>query len=445
MTTLLTGGIVVTSLAPPALAHGDVLIDQGRIARTGRALEAEGAERIDCTGCLVVPGNVCSHTHLYSALARGMPYGLEPPRSFVQILQRVWWRLDRALDLDAIRVSALVAGVDALLAGTTTVVDHHASPNAIDGSLDVIAGALAGLGIRSVLCYESTDRDGPERARAGVAENARFLGRVAAGDFPLSRGMVGAHASFTLSDATLEACVDAAAAAGTGIHVHVAEDEADESDAQARFGVRVVERLATAGAMSERALLAHAVHLDEAETDLVRSFGACVAANARSNMHNRVGRADLRWLDDHVALGTDGIGADMFEEGRVAWLRAHEADPHVDGAWLPARLARGARLAGALFDEPLLGRIEPGAPADLLVLDCPPPTPLDSGNLADHWALALSSACVRDVLVAGRAVVRERALPGFDRAEIAALGREQARSLWDRVDAIGAHPFTPAR
>ncbi len=152
---------------------------------------------------LVVPGNVCAHTHLYSALARGMPYALEPPRNFLQILQRIWWRLDRALDEDTIRASALVGGVEALLSGTTTLVDHHASPNAIDGSLDVIEDALRSLGVRSVLCYETSDRDGPERAAAGIAENRRFLDRVRREQPPLARAMVGAHASFTLSDETL--------------------------------------------------------------------------------------------------------------------------------------------------------------------------------------------------------------------------------------------------
>ena len=194
---ILTGATVVTSLDPVRVDRFDVHVRDGRIVT-----EAGGARR-DCSGCLVVPGNVCAHTHLYSALARGMPYALEPPESFVQILQRVWWRLDRALDEESVRASALVGGMEALLSGTTTLVDHHASPNAIDGSLDVIADALATLGVRSVLCYETSDRDGPERARAGVAENRRFVERVQRDDLPLTRGMIGAHASFTLSDETL--------------------------------------------------------------------------------------------------------------------------------------------------------------------------------------------------------------------------------------------------
>src|SRR5712692_1703068 len=238
MVLALTGGTVVTSLDPSRVVRADVVVEGSRVSTVGAA--PGGAERLDCSGCVIVPGNVCAHTHLYSALARGMPYQLPPPANFVQILQRVWWRLDRALDEESVRASALVGGIEALLSGTTTLVDHHASPNAIDGSLDVIADALEEVGIRSVLCYEVTDRDGPDRAIQGITENRRFLaGRGRA----TNRGMVGAHASFTLSDETLSGCVEAARETGTGIHIHVAEDRADERAAEARFGMPVLERL----------------------------------------------------------------------------------------------------------------------------------------------------------------------------------------------------------
>jgi cytosine/adenosine deaminase-related metal-dependent hydrolase len=204
VTLLLAGGTVVRSIRPPVVESGDLLIEGGRVAPAGAT--STDAERIDCSGCLIVPGNVCAHTHLYSALARGMPYHLAPPRTFTEILQRIWWRLDRALDPATIRASALAGGMEALLAGTTTVIDHHASPAAVTGSLDIVADTLALLGIRSVLCYETSDRDGPTVARAGLAENARFIAATTAGERALARGMVGAHASFTLSEETLAAC-----------------------------------------------------------------------------------------------------------------------------------------------------------------------------------------------------------------------------------------------
>jgi putative selenium metabolism protein SsnA len=409
---------------------------------------------MDCSGTLIIPGNVCAHTHAYSALARGMPYHLAPPRDFVEILRRVWWRLDRALDEASIRASARVAAMEALLAGTTTLVDHHASPEAIDGSLDIVASAFAELGIRSVLCYETTDRDGPERARAGLAENRRFLARVLASRRPLVRGLVGAHASFTLSDETLEACAELARTSGRGLHIHVAEDAADEDDALDAHGLRTLMRLERAGALDPAPLLAHGVHLDRSEAALFRASGATLAHNARSNMNNAVGRTPLSLLGPRVALGTDGIGGDMFEESRLAQLRYLEersgpgADDEAErdgpgAAWPLERLAEGARFAGQSFGEPTLGRIVAGAPADLVVLDYPAPTPLTGDTLAAHWLFGLSARAVRDVVVGGRVVVRDRRLALVDQEAVAAEARTEARRLWERLETIASHPFAP--
>jgi cytosine/adenosine deaminase-related metal-dependent hydrolase len=333
--------------------------------------------------------------------------------------------------------------MEALLSGTTTVIDHHASPNAIDGSLDVVAEALAEIGIRSVVAYEVTDRDGRERAEAGIAENLRFATRVRSGELPLARSMVGAHASFTLSEGTLAACTDAAAVTGTGLHVHVAEDAADQEDCRARFGVPVVERLARAGALDARTLLAHGVHVSQAEAALAREAGATFVHNARSNMHNAVGRAPLRRLGERVALGTDGIGGDMFEESRVAWLRGREDGAVGDPGWALARLAEGARLAGRVFGEPLLGRIEAGAPADLVVLDHEAPAPVDASSFAGHWMFGLSARAVRDVVVAGDVVVRDRQLELVGQDWVTEHARAEAARLWDRLDGIPEHPFDP--
>jgi len=429
--------VIVASLDPVRVVKGDLWVADGRIAAEG------SGERIAGDGVLLVPGNVCAHTHLYSALARGMPYALAPPRTFVEILQRVWWRLDRALDDETVRASALVGGLEALLSGTTTLVDHHASPNAIDGSLDLIADALASLGIRSILCYETSDRDGPARARQGLAENRRFLERVARERPQLSRGLVGAHASFTLSDETLAACVAIATDRSVGLHVHAAEDGADERDAIARDGVRVVERLAEVGALDERSLLAHGVHLDDAEIRSVVTAGSTVVHNARSNMNNAVGRAHLDALAGRVALGTDGIGADMFEESRTAFFRRREEGLDVSADWPLAPLAESARLAARCFDEPLLGTLVPGAPADLVVLDYQAPAPLDEASFAGHWIFGLSSRHVRDVMVGGEWVVANRRLTRIDGAELSAEALGEARRLWQRLEEIDAHTFEP--
>jgi putative selenium metabolism protein SsnA len=435
----LSGGTVVVSLDPFRLARADLLIDGGRVVP-----DAPGATVLDCTGCLVVPGNVCAHTHLYSALARGMPLraALPPPTSFLQILQRVWWRLDRALTEEAIRASALVGGMEALRSGTTTVFDHHASPNAVDGSLDVIAEALESLGLRSVLAYEVTDRDGPERAAAGLAENARFLRGAARRR--LTRGMVGAHASFTLSEERLAACAELAESSATGVHVHVAEGRVDQADCEARFGMPVVERLAEAGVMREGSLLAHCVHLHPSEIGQIVASGADVAHNPRSNMHNGVGRAPVEAMGDRVALGTDGIGADLFAEMGAAYWRAREEDVLLPPAWAAERLAMGSAVAGRAFGEPAFGTLEPGAPADVLVLDYASPAPLDAGSAPGHWLFGLGSRHVRDVVVDGELVVADRRLVLADQDRIAADAAEVARGLWSRLEGIEPHPFEPA-
>ena len=445
MSLLLAGATVVHSLHPISVTHGDVEVSGGRVTALGRSADpAAGHERIDCSGCLIVPGSVCAHTHAYAALARGMPYNLPPPTSFLEILQRVWWRLDRALDLASIRASGLVAAREALLAGTTTLVDHHASPNAISGSLDVLAEAFEGVGIRSILSYEVTDRDGPERASAGIDENRGFLRRVADGRWPLARGMVGAHASFTLTDDTLAACAALARDARAGIHIHLAEDRADEADAEARCGVRATQRLASAGALNDTSLVAHAVHVDRAEADLLRTSGVTIAHNPRSNMNNGVGLAPVGWMGSRLALGTDGIGADMFEEARTAHLRLRDGGFEAPDGWPLAALAEGSALAGRAFGEPALGRIEIGAPADLAVLDYAAPTPVLATTLASHWIFGLSAAAVRDVLVGGEVVVRNRRLTRIHDADLVLEAQEETRRLWERLERIGPHTFSPA-
>jgi putative selenium metabolism protein SsnA len=436
-TLALTGGTVVTRLVPPGMQAGDVLIEDGRVRAIGAA--PDGASRRDCSGCLIVPGNVCAHTHLYSALARGMPYRLDPPTTFLQILQRVWWRLDRALDEESIRLSALVGGTEALLAGTTTLIDHHASPNAIEGSLDVIAAALEEVGIRSVLSYEVTDREGTDGAFAGIEENRRFLKETRL----LARGMVGAHASFTLSPETLAACADLARSEDVGVHIHVAEDGTDEADSRARYGASVVERLAEADILGERSLVAHCVHLSPPQARTVAGSGATVVHNPRSNMNNGVGHAPVMAFG-RMALGTDGIDGDMFAESRSAYWRARESGAPVSQQWVLDRLAASARVAGGLFDDPLLGTLAPGAPADLVVLEYRHPTPLADDTLAAHWMFGIGAQHVRDVMVQGKWVVRDRRLVNADADRIAADAVEQAVLLWGRIDDIGPHLFEPS-
>lgn len=274
----------------------------------------------------VTPGLVCGHHHLYSTLARGMPAPPEQPHDFHSILEQIWWRLDAALDLDMLRASALLGATEALLAGTTAIVDHHESPNAIEGSLDVIADACAEVGVRVVCAYGVTDRHGADGARRGLAENERF---IRAG----GRGLVGVHAAFTCTDETLEAAAGLAADLGVGVHVHVAEGIDD---------VTAGERLAPLA--TDDWLLVHCVHLD-------RDLPGTIAHNPRSNMNNAVGYAAPARRPNPIVLGTDGIGADMLEELRLAYV-AHRADDVTaspDTAW--AWLQEGYRFVPEAADD----------------------------------------------------------------------------------------------
>jgi putative selenium metabolism protein SsnA len=425
MPQVLSGGTVVDPIGGTVETR-DLVVDGDRIGGT-----PEGAARVDVSGCLVMAGNVCSHHHLYSALARGMPGPAEPPADFVQILERIWWRLDRALDPSTIELSARLGAVEAVRSGTTSIVDHHASPEAIDSSLDALAEGTESAGVRSVVCYEVTDRHGEDRGRAGVAENERF---IRTNRRPLIRGMVGAHASFTIGRPTMERLVSAARDLGVPIHIHVAEDVADEKDSLDRYGMRTALRLAAEGALGEGDLIAHGVHLDDAEIDAVRSSGAWVAHNPRSNLNNGVGYAPALRLGERVGLGTDGIDGDMFAEAKVAYLEARDASLDVGPDWALQRLIAGAGMVGAAFGEPALGRLEAGAPADLVVLDYRPPTPFDAGNMAGHALFGLGAAAVRDVMVAGRWIVRDRRHQLIDEDELATRCREAAPRLWARMD-----------
>jgi cytosine/adenosine deaminase-related metal-dependent hydrolase len=332
------------------------------------------------------PGLVCAHHHLYSSLARGMPAPARPPTTFVEILERIWWRLDRALDLELVRWSARLGALEALEAGTTAIVDHHSSPNAIEGSLDVVAEACAEVGVRVRCCYEITDRNGRDGAKAGLAENERFL--RAGGD-----GFVGAHACFTLSDDTLDAVSDLAADLGVGVHLHVAEAEAD-----AGAGSRLIVHA------DQSWLLAHAVHLE-------RRLPGIVVHNPRSNLNNAVGYGRPARFE-RVALGTDGIGADMLEEYRLAFAlaRAHDLDFAPTDAW--NWLQTGYQLV-------------PGAASDRVTWSYEP---------MDPWRLAYTPA-VRPVhVVVDREVVLDEAGPTrVDAIEIRARAREEAQRLFSRM------------
>jgi putative selenium metabolism protein SsnA len=421
---VITGGILVDPTMG-TLTPGDIAVSGARIGGV-----ETGAGDVDASGCIVMPGNVCSHHHLYSSLARGMPPPERPPRTFPEILERVWWRLDRALDHETIRLSAALGALEAVKAGTTSIVDHHSSPEVIEGSLDDVAIGIQEVGARAVVCYEVSDRGGTDRAWAGIAENVRFAGEDR---WPLVKGMMGAHASFTIGDETLDSLVGSAREAGAAVHIHLAEDDCDQRDALDKYGLRTAHRLVRAGALAEGDLVAHGVHLDDSEVEVVRASGAWVAHNPRSNMNNGVGYAPAPRLGQRVCLGSDGIDGDLFAEARCAFLKARETSSDAGPQWVLDRLATGAGLVGSVFGEPAMGTLAHGAPADLMILEYRAPTPLDLSNLAAHFIFGMGSWNVRDVMVAGQWVVRDRRHLAVDEVELRARCAEAAPALWERM------------
>jgi len=428
---------------PDLIKDGALLIEDGRIAALGSAAELSArypaVERWDAEGQLVMPASICAHTHFYGAFARGMAVPGEPATNFPQILERLWWRLDKALTLEDVRYSALVCLVDAVRHGTTTLVDHHASPNAIAGSLDVIAEAAQEAGLRTSLCYEVTDRDGPERARAGIAENVRFARQVAGADSRCAASF-GLHASLTLSDETLADCVTAADDLGLGFHVHVAEDGADQEDALQKYGKRVVHRLRDAGVLGPRTIAVHCVHVDEGEIELLAQTGAWVTHQPRSNMNNGVGVAPVEQMlraGVNLGLGNDGFSNQMFAEMKAAYLvhKLSQRDPRAMPGDLVMRLAyaNNARLTRVFWPALRLGELCEGASADLVFLDYHPTTPLTAGNLPWHLLFGVEASAVTATVCAGRALMRDRKLLTLDEEAITVRSRELAAQVWERV------------
>jgi putative selenium metabolism protein SsnA len=426
------------NLLPREVRSAHLLIDGGRIAAVVDEVPDGDHQVFDASGMFVMPGNVCGHTHVYSALARGMPPPPKSPRNFPEILQYIWWRLDRALDEPSIRSSAAVASIDALKAGTTTLVDHHASPNCIDGSLDMIAEELSKTGVRGVLCYEVTDRNGRDGRDRGLAENKRFA-RGVSRRWPLMRALVGAHASFTLEDDSLDAICAVSRDLGIGVHIHVAEDVCDETDSIERSRMRVALRLERHGILGARTLVAHGVHLDDSEIAVLEERSSWLAHNCRSNLNNSVGRAPfsrfVSRLRGRTVLGTDGIDQDMFSESRVAFFRARDDSLDSYADQVTDMLATGGRLATESFGIPI-GRLSSGAAADLVVLDYDPPTPITPDNVAWHWTFAFTAGLVRDVMVNGEWRVRDRQMTAVDEQEVRSDARRQARALWERMQEL---------
>jgi len=452
---LIGNGTVIT------LGKANQCIEKGAIVVRDRRIEAVGIESelraqyptarfADARGGLIMPGFLCTHTHFYGAFARGLAIPGEPPRNFPQILQQLWWRLDKALMPEDLAASAELFLVDAIRHGTTCVIDHHASPNAVAGSLDIIAGAVATSGLRACLAYEVSDRDGPAIIEAGIRENERFI-RALRNEFStlaqegLLAASYGLHASFTLSPETLERCAAGGSELGVGFHIHVAEDVSDEEDSLAKYGKRVVERLLGEHILGPRSIAAHCVHVQSGEIAALASTQTNSVHNPRSNMNNAVGRAPVEEMlaaGVNMGLGNDGFSMNMMQEMKNAYLmhKLATGDPRSMSGELVLNMAfaYNARIVEAVFspfatDFARVGELSAGAAADLVLLDYYPPTPLNSGNFPWHLIFGIDAQHVNSTMVAGRWLMRDRQMQEMDEERIHARARELAEGLWKRI------------
>lgn len=440
---LITNAKIVTWGSPNRILENHAIHIEGerikRIGTTKSLIEKyPKARTLDAQGQYVMPGNICAHTHFYGAFARGLAIPGPAPRDFPEILKKLWWPLDRSLDAEAIRYSALVSLVDAIKHGTTTLIDHHASPNFIDGSLDIIAEAVDKSGLRGVLCYEVTDRDGLEKANAGINENTRFLKRLTANPHPRLAGTFGLHASLTLSGVTLQAC-RAAAPEETGFHIHTAEHESDEYDSLIKSEMRVIDRLQKHGILGPKTITAHGVHFDVREMEILKESGAWLTHQPRSNMNNGVGVAQVESMmrmGIKVCLGNDGFSNAMWEEWKTAYLlhKVHHRDPRRMGGNDVAQMAvyNNAELANMFFPAAPIGRIEEGAAADLMFVDYHPYTPVTDGNIPWHIIFGFQQSMVTTTIVAGKTLMKDRKLLTLDEQDIAERALQVAPRIWER-------------
>ena len=396
--------------------------------RTDSPPQADSLPHIDLGGRLLMPALINCHTHLYSSLARGMALPVRP-KSFRKFLRQTWWRLDRALDLDDVYYSAVIGLIDSAKKGVGTVIDHHSSPNAIAGSLDRIADAYEAVGLRGATCYETSNRNGVHSATRAIRENIRFLERQRG---PLMHAAFGLHAAFTLSRYALRRCAEAAHSFRAPFHIHLAEAPCDR---------KAVAELAAGNCLNARTLAAHCNYVSYDDTTLLRKRRVLVVHNPQSNCNNQVGPARLEeLLRRHlvVGMGSDGFSPSIFDEFRTA--------AHIQKLrGLPPKIGYPQAYAAAFVNSREIvrrlwgmnvGRIEPGAAADLVALDYYPPTPLTSENVLGHLLFGISNAPVDSLYVNGRAIVQNKQCVTVDERAVAEQAAQRAQSIWRRFESL---------
>ena len=440
---LVLKNVTAVQIEPASVQSGvDIAIEGSLIKEVGAGLAAKypTAEVREMNGKLVMPGIVCSHNHFYSGLARGIMANIKPCPNFISTLKNLWWRLDRVIDEESLYYSGLICSLDAIKSGCTAVIDHHASPNYIAGSLNTLRKGFLKAGLRGMTCYETTQRNGGEaELRAGVDENIAFAKQIdaakAKGDEPyLVECHIGAHAPFTVGDSGMEMMADAVKSTGRGLHIHVAEDLYDVAHGHDIHSKDLIERMAGFGLINSKTLIGHGLYLSDADIAILNEKDSFLVHNSRSNMNNHVGYNHKLGTLRNVALGTDGIGADMFEELKFAYFKHRDAG----GSMWPDSFARFLSNGNTLLERNFsakFGRLEAGYKADLTICNYDSPTPLVAQNIGGHLAFGMGSNVVDSVMVEGKLVYENRSF-AFDVEPIYAEARKHAAAMWKRMDAL---------
>ena len=396
------------------------------------------AEFIDAKGGVIHPAFINTHEHIYSALARGLSIKGYAPNGFLEILDGLWWTIDRNLDNDLTKLSAEATYLECIKNGVTTIFDHHASFGEISGSLFAIEEAARDFGVRSVLCYEISDRDGKEKAHAAIKENVDFAKHALSLKDDFIKGMMGMHASFTISDETMELCRKEKPKE-IGYHIHVAEDILDLHRCLKEHGKRIVDRLYDWDVLGGKTLLAHCIYVNPHEMDLIRDTNTMVVHNPESNMGNACGcppTMEIVHKGILTGLGTDGYTHDMIESWKVANIlhKHHLVDPGTAWAEVPEMLFQGnARIANRYFEKKL-GVLEKGAAADIIIADYIPPTPMNAGNLNGHMLFGMNGRSVVTTVGNGKILMKNRELQGIDEERCLAKIREGAARLEKKIN-----------
>ena len=438
-------GVVVTRDAQRPLINGGAVAvgDDGLISALGPTQklrrEYPGAHFVDARGGLIMPGLINLHHHAYYTLARGLTPRPGAGKGLPALLEGRWWRLDRAMNLEDVYHGAAAAFLECVRSGVTTVFDHHASYGAVTGSLSEISRAADELGLRACLCYEVSDREGESKCRAAIQENVDFIREASRRGDGMRCGMMGMHAGFTLSDRTLEACMEALPAT-SGCHIHVAECLEDTTHSLQTYGKSVVRRLRERGVLGRKTLAAHCIHLNWEDVQILRETDTAVIHCPRSNMCNAAGAADVTEYSRArvgLGLGTDGEAADMLGELAAASALCRHSSQNPDAGFeeLPRALfTSNAAFANRFFETPL-GVLNPGAAGDVIVLDYRPPTPLTAENLDLHLLAAAGTARVSTTAAAGKLLMEYGVLLCADEEKLLDGARKQAADLWRRVNA----------